>query len=440
MVVAPPISTTVRPVAPSVVTGSKPFLRALARAACRTDAPDVPICVLVIEVDQGERIDEPIAEPILVEFERRIAGCIGATGQIARFDGDTFLAFAAAPFGKPETVALAGAIRAAVAQPIQNASTVFSASIGATVYPADASTAPELLFHAQTALRALRQAGGTGIKMFDFEHYRSRIARDLLSAAMLQAMHGGRLRLQYQPKIDLQTGAPTGAEALVRWHGTDGALRQPDAFLPHIHALDCMLVLDHYILTQAIAQAVLWGRAGIRPIISVNLCPRHFNDAGFVHVVTGILQCYPEFDPAFLALEVLETVAIEDTDSARAVFQQLRAMGIKIYLDDFGTGRSCAEFLKLFQVDAIKIDKCFIRDLPHGPNAMQDRAIIQASISVAAAFGATVIAEGIESAAAAHELRSLGCQLAQGFHFSPPLHPADFAEWYARKAQTPFQI
>jgi EAL domain-containing protein (putative c-di-GMP-specific phosphodiesterase class I) len=194
-----------------------------------------------------------------------------------------------------------------------------------------------------------------------------------------------------------------------------------------------LLALDMHVLEKAIRQSVMWAERGIDPIVSVNVSAAHFDSPVLAEKVEKILARVPAFDPGKLAIEILESAAITNTAVAAQIITRLRRQGVRFYLDDFGTGHSSAAYLKLFAIDAIKLDQIFARDIPDGPNKELDTAIIKASVSVAHACGLGVIAEGIETQEAAREVKRLGCQTAQGYFYTRPLPEKEFVAWYASR-------
>ncbi|MGH8808504.1 MAG: EAL domain-containing protein [Noviherbaspirillum sp.] len=247
------------------------------------------------------------------------------------------------------------------------------------------------------------------------------------------ALNTDRIDLHYQPHVDLDTGLPVGVEALARWRAGDGRLVAPGDFLPYIPTMKDLLALDLHVLEKAIRQSVAWAEQGIDPIISVNISAAHFDCITLAEEVEKILAKVPAFNPRKLAIEILESAAINNTAVAAEIIARLRKRGVRFYLDDFGTGHSSAAYLKLFPIDAIKLDQIFARDIPHGPNSGLDTAIIKATVSVAQACGLDVIAEGVETQEAAIEVKRLGCQTAQGYYYARPLPERDFAAWYTNR-------
>lgn len=301
--------------------------------------------------------------------------------------------------------------------------------IGVTIYPDDSGMANELVAHAIDAMCQARRAGGATYKIFDTNNWCETMNAHRISTAVGMAMRNNQIELHYQPKVNLHSGAVIGAEALVRWRNSSNELIYPGQFLPYIQSVDTIVALDMYVLEEAVRQSVRWMTYGLSPVVSVNISPVHFNSMEFVTQVETILAKVPDFNPQYLALEILEIFAIKDLKLASEIITQLRKLGIQFYLDDFGTGHSSAAYLKMLSVDAIKIDQIFARDFPSGPSSAQDRAIIGASLSVARAFDLAVIVEGVETQSAADEVRKIGCDIAQGYYFSKALPGDDFVVW-----------
>jgi EAL domain-containing protein (putative c-di-GMP-specific phosphodiesterase class I) len=263
------------------------------------------------------------------------------------------------------------------------------------------------------------------------------LARTAERYAVGPALNTARIDVYYQPHVDLDTGLPVGVEALARWRRCDGRLVPPADFLPHIQTMKHLLALDLHVLEKAVRQSVVWAGKGINPVISVNISAAHFDRLALAEKVEKILARVPAFNPSKLAIEILESAAITNPKVAAEIIERLRRLGIQFYLDDFGTGHSSAAYLKLFPVDAIKLDQIFARDIPHGPNSELDTAIIKASVSIAHACGLGVIAEGIETQEAAVAVKRLGCQTAQGYFYARPLPEMEFVSWYESRSRRP---
>lgn len=229
--------------------------------------------------------------------------------------------------------------------------------------------------------------------------------------------------LHYQPMVEIATGRVVGAEALVRWNHPENGLIQPEDFIPIAEETKLIVPLGAWVLQTACAQMKAWhdaGHAWLR--VAVNLSPRQFQDRELVGIVERVLA-ETKFPPGYLDLEITESTAMQNAELSLSILNRLKEMGIRISIDDFGTGHSSLSYLKRFPIDTVKIDQGFVRDL-----STDDAAIISAVISMARALNLRVIAEGVETEEQLAFLRREQCSEMQGFLYSHPLTPADFEE------------
>ncbi|MFP5363462.1 MAG: EAL domain-containing protein [Thermoleophilia bacterium] len=245
-----------------------------------------------------------------------------------------------------------------------------------------------------------------------------------LRDALQTALRDGEFMLAYQPQVSLVSDRIVAAEALLRWDRPDGVV-SPKVFVPLAEETGDIVAIGEWVLRQACEQAAQWKRTFPRLLpwhVSVNVSPRQFDD-GLVEVVGGALD-HAGLDAASLRLEVTETTLIEDIELGRSVIVQLRDLGVSLALDDFGTGYSSLAYLRQLDLDEVKIDQAFVRGL--GAN-VSDTAIVASVLSLAHALNRTVVAEGVETTGQLEHLRSLGCDLAQGFLLAPPMPPEELA-------------
>jgi len=238
--------------------------------------------------------------------------------------------------------------------------------------------------------------------------------------------------LHYQPMVEIATGRVVGAEALVRWNHPESGLIQPEDFIPLAEETNLIVPLGAWVLRTACAQMKAWhdaGHAWLR--VAVNLSPRQFQDRGLVAVVEQVLQ-ETGFPPNLLDLEITESTAMQNVELSLAILTRLKEMGIRISIDDFGTGHSSLSYLKRFPIDTVKIDQGFVRDLTN-----DDAAIISAVISMARALNLRVIAEGVETEEQLAFLRREQCAEMQGFLYSQPLAAAEFEQALRAGARLP---
>jgi EAL domain-containing protein (putative c-di-GMP-specific phosphodiesterase class I) len=239
--------------------------------------------------------------------------------------------------------------------------------------------------------------------------------------------------VHYQPKIDLVTGDVTSVEALVRWdHPTEGLL-YPAAFLPLAEEAGLMAAVTATVLDQALAQAACWQREGRTLAVAVNLPPATIVDAGLPDRVAELLARH-EVPPERLKLEITEESLLDDRVRARHVLAQLRQIGVRIAIDDYGSGYSSLAYLRELPVDELKLDRSFIFPMADDARAA---AIVRSTIELAHSLGLSIVAEGVEHAAAAEELTRYGCDSAQGFYYARALHPTELTWWLDTRHTAP---
>ena len=296
-----------------------------------------------------------------------------------------------------------------------------SASFG-IAFPGDHAEAETLIRDADAAMYQAKRQGKARLEVFD-ESLRDRALERLeLEAGLRDALAEGQLELHYQPEYSLSDGSLYGMEALLRWTHPVHGMISPARFVPIAEQSGLIVPIGEWVLAKACIQAAEWRAAGHEDfVMAVNLSPRQLSSPNLAEVVARTLAT-TGLPPSALCLEITESAIMEDPESGNAVLQSLKALGIKLAIDDFGVGYSSLSHLKyLLPVDVIKIDKTFIDGIVEGGD---DRAIIAAVISLAHELGVQAVAEGVEDAAQVDALRALDCHIAQGYHFSKPVPPA----------------
>ncbi|MGP1664933.1 MAG: putative bifunctional diguanylate cyclase/phosphodiesterase [Rhodanobacter sp.] len=296
-------------------------------------------------------------------------------------------------------------------------------SIGISIYPEDASDPEELLQQAETALYAAKAQGLHSYRFFTAAMNERMRARQQIELSLRHALARRELSLHYQPKVDALTGAIVGAEALLRWH-VDGVIAYPpDQFIPIAEDSGLILPIGTWALRQACHQARLWQWLGYSVPISVNVSPLQFQHAEFYTWLDAALT-ESGLDPSLLELELTERMVMSG-ESTISLLRRIRQRGVRLSLDDFGTGYCSLSYLKHFPIDALKIDRTFVRDV------ISDEAtatITRAIIAMARSLGKTVIAEGVETVEQSEFLRLAGCSQLQGYLHGRPLPAADFEQ------------
>jgi EAL domain-containing protein (putative c-di-GMP-specific phosphodiesterase class I) len=272
---------------------------------------------------------------------------------------------------------------------------------------------------------AKRSGAGPRVYVKRDDHY----DRDRLKTIeqLRTALTAGQLTCHYQPKCELRTGAVVGVEALVRWQHPDRGLLYPDAFLPLAEQAGLMGSLAGAVLDTAVAQGAAWRDSGLSLPVAVNLSATNLLDASLPGRVADLLRAY-RYDPAMLVLEITEDVLMTDPQRAHDVLVRLRALGVGIAIDDYGTGYSSLKYLRTLPVTELKLDRAFVHGLARDP---RDEAIVRTTVDLAHSLGIAMVAEGVETAEDWACLARLGCDVAQGYYLSRPIPAAELARWVA---------
>jgi EAL domain-containing protein (putative c-di-GMP-specific phosphodiesterase class I) len=271
--------------------------------------------------------------------------------------------------------------------------------------------------------------GGNRVVFFDPAHEAELTARHLLERQLRVAIdHGDQLELYFQPKVDAMTGAPVGAEVLLRWQHPERGMVSPGEFIPLAEQSGLIRPMTDWLLARALDQIAAWRAAGLPPgRVSINMSAHSFYGGGLVRLVDDVLA-RTGVPASQLVIEITEGTLMHDRLAALQVLNALRARQIGISLDDFGTGYSSLGYLQRFPIDEIKVDRSFVTDLDRNPG---NQALVSAIVGLGSALGLAVVAEGVETEAEAAHLRRLGCPILQGFLYGRPMPAADFATYIA---------
>ncbi|EDZ99725.1 diguanylate cyclase/phosphodiesterase [Burkholderia sp. H160] len=382
---------------------------------------DQSFAVLLIDLDGFKAINDSLGhaagDQILQEAATRLRDVLPSGDQVGRLAGDEFVAISDGSGQLRDVRVLADRIVRTLARPfvLSEALVHIGASVGIALYPEHAQTGPQLLICADRALYSVKRSGKSAFAVFDAEKHVSDENLSLLRSDLegaLQSFNG--LRMEYQPIIDLNTGAVAGREALIRWtHPTRGEL-SPSAFIPTAERTGLILALGEWVLLQSCAEAVTWRD---KVIVAVNVSPVQLREDSFASTVTAILR-KTRLPPTRLNLEVTETALLNDDEVTRRNITRLRALGIGLALDDFGTGFSTMSTLVRFSFDKLKIDSSFVREAVHG---RESAAVVRGIVALAREIGMPTTAEGIENQEQLNFVRVCGCTHAQGFLLGKPM-------------------
>ena len=301
---------------------------------------------------------------------------------------------------------------------MQGRPVVLGASVGIALYPRDGQSAPELAAHAEQALYAAKKAGRSQQRYYDEAMNvaaRERLARE---TELRTAIEDDQLRLHFQPKIDAGSGLIVGVEALVRWQHPERGMIPPGHFIPLAEETGLIHPLTDWVFNAACETLASWTRAGLRVVpVAINMASPCFRTAGLVERLSTLVQRHG-LQPSMLALEVTESILMEDNEHAASRLHALRALGFKLSLDDFGTGFSSLSYVKRFPIDELKIDRSFVQDLSVGG---KDLALVASIVTLGRLLGLVVVAEGVETEGQAAALMAQGCSVHQGFLYARPV-------------------
>jgi diguanylate cyclase (GGDEF)-like protein/PAS domain S-box-containing protein len=389
------------------------------------------VAVLFLDLDGFKYINEslghPVGDKLLQSIAERLVGCVRSSDTVSRQGGDEFVVLLSDVQHVEDAAVSARRILKAVAEAhsIDQHDLHVTTSIGVGVYPDDGGDAETLIKNADTAMYQAKENGRQGYQFFQPAMNVRAVERQSVEESLRRALKWQEFKLEYQPKIDLGTGAITGAEALLRWiHPTRGSV-SPTRFIPVAEDCGLILPIGAWVLREACTQARIWLENGL-PLaaMAVNVSAIEFRDDNFLHGLFEILGD-TGLDPKYLELELTESVLMKRVESTASILQALRDRGVRVAIDDFGTGYSSLSYLRKFPVDALKIDQSFIRQIKTGGD---DATIVTAVIGMAHSLRLRVVAEGVETLEELEFLRSHQCDEAQGFYFSQPVSGKKFSE------------
>jgi diguanylate cyclase (GGDEF)-like protein/PAS domain S-box-containing protein len=398
------------------------------RRALATAEGDNRVAVLFLDLDQFKVINDSLGhnagDRLLVALADRLRAAIRPSDTVARFGGDEFAVLCTGVPDEDVAYELARRISSAVSKPIvlPEGEVFVTASVGIALSGGELETPETLLRNADAAMYRAKDQGRARAELFQSDAH-DRAVRHLRTGNELhRALERGELRLHYQPIVSLEDGKVSGFEALLRWEHPRRGLVQPDDFVGLAEETGLVVPIGSWALEEACRQAATWHLAGAPLSISVNLSPRQLAEPTLPEDVARVLQA-TGIDPGALWLEITENTLMRDAESAVRTLSALRSLGVHLAVDDFGTGYSSMSYLKRFPVQALKVDRTFVDGIGREP---EDSAICTAVVSLAHALGLRAVAEGVETPEQLAELRTLGCELAQGFLFG---RPAPAEEW-----------
>jgi diguanylate cyclase (GGDEF)-like protein/PAS domain S-box-containing protein len=388
------------------------------------------VAVMFIDLDGFKDVNDSmghaVGDNVLRSVAKHLISCVRSSDTVSRQGGDEFVVLLSEIHRPSDAGITARKILNAVtaSHGFEQREMQLTASVGISTYPEDGQDAEMLLKNADTAMYEGKKRGHDNYQFFNQDMNTRTIERQRIESDIRGAVERQEFVLHYQPKINLQTGEITGAEALIRWLRPDRGLVSPLQFIPIAEESGQILPIGQWVLREACRQAQAWIDSGLRAIpVAVNVSSLEFRSEGFLDSLRAILK-ETRLDPHYLELELTESVLMQHAESSASVLGTLKSIGVRLTVDDFGTGYSSLSYLKRFPIDSLKIDQSFVRDIATDTD---DATIVSAVISMARSLRECVIAEGVETEEQMAFLQAHGCDEAQGYYFSKPVVAHQFA-------------
>ena len=380
--------------------------------------------VLCLDLDRfkvvNDTLGHPVGDGLLRQVAERLQACAREGDTVARLGGDEFAIVVLNVDIPTEISALAMRIIEVIgsAYEVDGHQINIGTSIGMALAPLDGSSSHELLRNADTALYGAKANGRGTCCFFEADMNAALHSRRTLELGLRQAILQEEFQLHYQPLVDAHLRQVTGFEALIRWHHPERGTVPPDEFISVAEGCGLIGEIGRWVLRRACLDAASWPS---RIKVAVNLSPLQFKDKHLAESVRAALK-ESGLSASRLELEITESVLLHDSDAVLSILHRIKALGVQVSMDDFGTGYSSLSYLRSFLFDKIKIDRSFIKDLPHDKNSV---AIVRAVVGLSATFGTSVVAEGVETDQQARVLAEEDCTQLQGYLFSRPVPASD---------------
>jgi len=400
----------------------------LTQALRAADREQTPVALLLLDLNRFKEVNDTLGhdagDALLHMVSARLQGAVRASDTVARLGGDEFAALLPAT-GTDGAIYVAAKLLGALAEPLplEGQRLDMGASVGIAIGPAHGADAGALLRHADVAMYSAKRAGD-GYAVYASDRDAHSTAHLTLVGELRRAIAAGALCLHYQPIVALANGRPLSVEALVRWPHPEHGLLAPDQFIPLAEQTGLIAPLTDWVLEEALRQCRAWDEAGMSVDIAVNLSARSLSDDALPDRIAALLARCP-LSPERLTLEITESSVMADPDRAGAVLARLRAVGVRLSIDDFGAGHSSLGLLQRLPVDELKVDRSFVTHLAE----VGDASIVTCILDLGRTRGLRVVVEGVETRGVWDTLLTLDGDVAQGYCISRPLPAAELEQW-----------
>ncbi|NLR74020.1 putative bifunctional diguanylate cyclase/phosphodiesterase [Leeia aquatica] len=394
--------------------------------------------LLFIDLDRFKNINDTLGhsfgDRLLKHVADRLIGCVRHADTVARIGGDEFVIVVSNMNDAMDASSTAQKIMEALTSTfvIDNMDLHITPSIGISICPDDGVTVDSLMRNADTAMYHAKDNGRNNYQFFKQSMNTVATERLDMERQLRTAIKLKQFELHYQPQVDLQSGALVGMEALIRWRHPEKGLVSPLRFIPIAEETGLIVPIGEWVLKEACRQSKVWQDMGLRKTpVAVNLSARQFLKGSLVDTVQQALD-ESGLEAEFLELEITESLLMYEVEDTIQLLTRLNDLGVSLAIDDFGTGYSSLSYLKRFPIDHLKVDRSFVRDVINDPD---DASITSAIVAMAHNLKLNVVAEGVETEDQAQFLRDLGCEYAQGYLYSMPLHADDMTEFIRQHSE-----
>ena len=396
--------------------------------------------VLFIDLDRFKIINDTLGheagDQLLQEIAVRLKQPLRAVDIVGRLGGDEFVILIEEVSDSNQVATVARKILASIIKPItlMGQECRITASIGICMYPKDAEDEQSLMKNADMAMYLAKEEGKNNYQFYSKNIQSKSLERLSIETNLRLALERNELSLHYQAKVDFKTNAITGVEALLRWQNPYLGSVTPTQFIPVAEETGLIVPIGKWVMKTACAQNVAWQKQGLPAVcMAVNLSLRQLTDDNLIDDIRTALND-SGMAPNLLELEVTESMVMYNPVRMISVLAKIKSMGVRLAIDDFGTGYSSLAQIKRFPVDTLKVDRSFIRNLPQDA---EDKAITEAIIAMGKALSLTVVAEGVETEEQMNFLKEHFCDEMQGFYFSKPIMPEQFADLLRKHVSSP---
>jgi diguanylate cyclase (GGDEF)-like protein len=407
------------------------FSKSLSQSISEASRYERRLAVAFLDLDRFKQINDTLGheagDQLLKEVAIRLKGCVRDSDTVARLGGDEFVVLLPELQGEKYAAIVAQKILAAVARPFTLMGQEFrvTASVGISTYPQDGFDEQTLTKNADIAMYQAKSEGKNNFQFYSERLNANSLERLTLESSLRHALERQEFRLHYQAKRDIVSGKITGMEALLRWQHPDLGTVAPMQFIPVAEETGLIIPIGKWVLKTVCSQSIAWRRQGLPPLsIAVNLTTRQFLDEQLLTDVTSILR-ETGMDPQLLEIELNESLLIHNVEDTMRILTGLKTLGLRIAVDDFGSGYSSLALLQRFPLDTIKIDRSLMRDIT---GTTQDTGLADAIIAMGKSLSLTVVAQGVETKEQAEHLRLHACDELQGFYFKRPLPVDEFTQ------------